>query len=257
MKTGSSGIQSNSGAALLPKHIAIIMDGNGRWANDRNLPRYEGHRTGVERAREAVRTCAEIGIPYLTLYAFSKENWSRPKEEVNFLMKLLSNYLDGEVKELQKNNVRFRMIGRSNELPVEVQKRIRRNTEMTKDNTGLTLSLALSYSSRTEIVDAVRAIATEVAAGRLSCDEINERTVSNCLYTKGVPDPDLLIRTSGELRLSNFMLWQMSYTEIYITEKNWPDFKREDLLQAIEAYKTRERRFGAASDLVAKSETHG
>lgn len=236
------------------KHIAIIMDGNGRWANDRNLPRYEGHRNGVERVREMVKACSELSIPYLSLYAFSTENWSRTKEEVNFLMKLLAVYLDNELKELQKNNVRFRVIGRLHELPVDVQKRIKRNIESTKENTGLTLSLALSYSGRAEIIDAVKQISLDVKSGKLSADEINEKMISDSLYTKGMPDPDLLIRTSGELRISNFMLWQVSYTEIYVVDKYWPDFRKEDLFEAIESYKNRDRRFGKASDLVLKSQ---
>ncbi len=248
----------NRSVVELPKHIAIIMDGNGRWANERHLPRYEGHRNGVERVREVIEACEDLGVKYLTLYAFSKENWSRPKDEVNFLMKLLCHYLDGELKELQKQNIRFRMIGRLNDLPVDVQKRIKRNTEATKDNTGLTFSLALSYSGRAEIVDAIKNITEEVRSGKLNVPEIDEKLVSDFLYTKGIPDPDLLIRTSGELRLSNFMLWQISYAELYITEKYWPDFKKDDLLKAIEAYKTRERRFGNANDpLVSKLVHHG
>lgn len=236
-----------------PRHIAIIMDGNGRWANARGLPRQEGHRHGVERIREITRVCAELGIHYLTLYAFSKENWSRPKDEVNFLMKLLSHFLDAEIKEMSKMNVRFRMIGRLNELPVDVQKKLRRNVDNTKNNTGITLTLALSYSARAEILDAVKAISQEVKASKLSLDEIDERLVSDFLYTKGMPDPDLLIRTSGELRVSNFLLWQISYAEIYITEKFWPDFGKDELIRALEAYKLRERRFGHSRDLVSKS----
>ncbi len=235
----------------IPRHIAIIMDGNGRWANERNLPRTEGHRHGVERIRETIKTCREIGIQYLTLYAFSKENWARPREEVGFLMKLLSRYLDSELKELQKSNIRFHLIGQINELPVEVQKKLKRNMEHTKDNTGLTLTLALSYSSRAEIVDGAKEVARQVKAGRIEVEEIDEKLFSQALYTKGLPDPDLLIRTSGEMRVSNFLLWQISYTELYVTEKYWPDFKRDDLIGAIDVYKSRERRFGRASDLVA------
>ena len=246
-----------SSSSQIPKHIAIIMDGNGRWANERHLPRHEGHRHGVERLREIIESSSEIGIKYLTLYAFSKENWSRPKDEVNFLMKLLSSYLDAELRELQKQNIRFRMIGRLSDLPFDVQKRIKRNIDATKDNTGLTLSLALSYSGRGEIIDAVKAIAEEVSSGKITPSEIDEKLFSNFLYTKGMPDPDLLIRTSGELRVSNFMLWQISYAEIYITEKYWPDFGKEDLLQAIETYKTRERRFGNANDLIATKNSNG
>ncbi|MBI4387863.1 MAG: isoprenyl transferase [Candidatus Omnitrophica bacterium] len=241
----------------LPRHIAIIMDGNGRWANERHLPRHEGHRQGVERSREIMRACADLGIQFLTLYAFSKENWSRAKDEVSFLMKLLSNYLDVELREIHKTNIRFRMIGRLNDLPVDIQKKIRKGFEQTKENTGLTLLLALSYSSREEIVDAVKTIATEVKRGIISSDEINEKMVSDSLSTSGIPDPDLLIRTSGEFRLSNFLLWQLSYTEICILDKYWPDFTRNDLLQAIEIYGNRDRRFGRANELVAKVETHG
>lgn len=231
-----------------PKHVAIIMDGNGRWANQRHLPRTEGHRHGVERIREIIRICSDIKISYLTLYAFSKENWARPKDEVNFLMKLLGYYLDNELKDMQKNKIRFRMIGRLDELPVDIQKRIRRNIENTKDNPGLNLTLALSYSSRSEIVDSVKRISQKVKDGELAIDEIDEKLVSDSLFTGGIPDPDLLIRTSGELRLSNFMLWQMSYTEIYVTDKFWPDFGREEFLKALEAYKIRDRRFGNATD---------
>jgi len=231
-----------------PKHVAIIMDGNGRWANQRHLPRTEGHRHGVERIREVIRACSDLKIPYLTLYAFSKENWSRPKDEVNFLMKLLGYYLDNELKEMQKSKIRFRMIGRLDELPVDIQKRIRRNIESTKDNPGLNLTLALSYSSRSEIIDSVKRIAQKVKEGELSVDEINEKLFSSSLFTGGIPDPDLLIRTSGELRLSNFMLWQVSYTEIYVTEKLWPDFGKEEFFKALEAYKVRDRRFGNATD---------
>ncbi len=231
-----------------PKHVAIIMDGNGRWANQRHLPRTEGHRHGVERIRETIRTCSELKIPHLTLYAFSKENWSRPKDEVNFLMKLLGYYLDNELKEMQKSKIRFRMIGRMEELPVEIQKKIKRNIENTKDNTGLNLTLALSYSSRSEIIDTVKKIAQKIKDGELAIDEVDEKLFSDSLFTGGIPDPDLLIRTSGELRLSNFMLWQSSYTEIYVTEKLWPEFSKEEFLKALEAYKMRERRFGNATD---------
>lgn len=233
----------------MPRHIAIIMDGNGRWANTRNLPRVEGHRHGAERIREILKACRELQIPNLTLYAFSKENWSRAKDEVNFLMNLLGHYLDFELKELQKNNVRFRMIGRLSELPVDIQQKIRRNIEQTKQNTEVTLTLALSYSSRAEIVDAARDLAAQVKSGDLAINDIDERTFAKALYTKDLPDPDLLIRTSGEMRISNFLLWQLSYTELYVTEKYWPDFHREDLIEAIEAYKLRDRRFGRASDV--------
>lgn len=228
----------------LPKHIAIIMDGNGRWALEKGLPRVQGHQAGVDSIRDIVRACGEIGIRYLTLYAFSTENWARPKEEVSFLMGLLSAYLDRELEEIKKNNIRFTPIGRVSDLPAEIQKKINRNVEETRKNTGLRLMLALSYSSRLELVDAVKTIAGKVRSGELALDQITPETVSDHLYTAGVPDPDLLIRTSGEMRISNFLLWQLSYTEIYVTEKLWPDFRRPDLLAAIEAYQKRERRFG-------------
>jgi undecaprenyl diphosphate synthase len=228
----------------LPKHIAIIMDGNGRWALEKNLPRVQGHQAGVDSIRDIVRACGEIGIRYLTLYAFSTENWARPKDEVSFLMGLLSAYLDRELEEIKKNNIRFTPIGRIADLPAEIQKKIARNVEETRENTGMRLMLALSYSSRLELVDAVKAIAGKVRSGELALDQITPETLSDHLYTAGVPDPDLLIRTSGEMRISNFLLWQLSYTEIYVTEKLWPDFRRPDLMVAIKAYQGRERRFG-------------
>jgi len=236
----------------LPRHIAIIMDGNGRWANEKKLPRHEGHRHGVERVREIIKASSELGIQYLTLYAFSTENWSRSKDEVNFLMKLLGFYLDGELKEMLRTNIRFNIIGRIVELPSEVQKKIRRNMEDTKHNTGLTLTLALSYSGRAELVDAIRQLAERVRKGQLDPKDIDESLIQESLYTKGIPDPDLLIRTSGEQRISNFMLWQLSYTELYTTDKNWPDFGRDDLSHAIDVYRSRERRFGRTNNLIVK-----
>lgn len=228
----------------LPRHIAIIMDGNGRWAVEKKLPRVQGHQAGVDSIRDIVRACGEIGIQYLTLYAFSTENWARPKEEVSFLMGLLSSYLDKEFEEIKKNNIRFMPIGRIGDLPAEIQNKINRNVEATRQNTGLRLMLALSYSSRLEIVDAVKKIAAKAKSGDLAVEDISSETISEHLYTAGVPDPDLLIRTSGEMRISNFLLWQLSYTEIYVTEKLWPDFRRPDLAEAIKAYQKRERRFG-------------
>ncbi|PIQ87570.1 MAG: isoprenyl transferase [Candidatus Omnitrophica bacterium CG11_big_fil_rev_8_21_14_0_20_45_26] len=244
--------KENLNQTQLPRHIAIIMDGNGRWANERHLPRHEGHRHGVESVREIIRASSELNIQYLTLYAFSKENWSRSKDEVNFLMKMLGQYLDTELKEMQKSNIRFRMIGRLEELPVDVQKKIKRNIEQTKTNTGLTLTLALSYSGRAELVDAFRKIALEIQMGAITPGEINEKMIQDALYTHQMPDPDLLIRTSGEQRISNFMLWQISYAELYITKKNWPDFHRDDLIEAISNFQHRDRRFGRANDLIAK-----
>ncbi len=230
--------------SALPTHIAIIMDGNGRWAIERGLPRVQGHQAGITSIRETVRAAGEMGIKYLTLYAFSTENWARPKEEVNFLMNLLSSYLDKELAELTKNNVQFRIIGRLSDLPQEIQKKIIRNIKETEKNTGLVLTLALSYSSRLEIVDAIKKITASISRGELKPDDVTPEVVSNYLYTAEIPDPDLLIRTSGELRVSNFLLWQISYAEIYVTEKLWPDFRKEDLIEAIEVYRKRERRFG-------------
>ncbi|MBI4398252.1 MAG: isoprenyl transferase [Candidatus Omnitrophica bacterium] len=230
--------------ALRPRHIAVIMDGNGRWAEQRRLPRIEGHRAGVESIREVLRAAHELEIPYITLYAFSNENWHRPKEEVNFLMRLLSDYLDKEFEELHKNNIRFQAIGRTDMLPEEIQKKIEKNIKATEHNTALTLTVALSYSGRLELVDAVKKISEKVARGQLRTSEITEAVVSEHLYTQGLPDPDLLIRTSGEMRISNFLLWQMSYTEIYVTDVLWPDFRKQHFFEAVEAYQKRERRFG-------------
>ena len=228
----------------VPRHIAIIMDGNGRWAQARGLPRFRGHQKGVERIREIIETANELGIGYLTLYAFSKENWIRPKDEVDFLMDLLSLYLDQELAKLKENQVRFNVIGKLDDLPREIQKKLQRNMEETRSFKKLVLTLALSYSGRVEITEACRKIAQAVQSGGLKAEDISESTIQESLYTHDLPDPDLLIRTSGELRVSNFLLWQISYAEIYVTEKFWPDFGREELLKAVEAYQKRERRFG-------------
>lgn len=228
----------------IPKHVAIIMDGNGRWAQSRGLPRLRGHQQGVERIRDILEAALDFGIGYLTLYAFSKENWVRPKEEVDFLMNLLSLYLDGELPGLKKNQIRFNVIGRREDLPPEVRKKIERNMTETRDFHRLVLTLALSYSGRVEIVEACRKIAEKVKAGALEVNSIDESTVAQSLYSPEIPDPDLLIRTSGELRVSNFLLWQISYAEIYVTEKFWPDFGKEEFRKAIEAYQKRKRRFG-------------
>lgn len=228
----------------IPKHIAIIMDGNGRWANERGLPRAEGHRAGAESVREAVDTCRQIGVDYLTLFAFSSENWNRPQKEVNALMQLLERFLRDKLPELLKQNVRFHTIGQQSMLPEKCLKQINKATEKTKDNTGLNLVLALSYGSREEITDAARAIAQKVAAGELNPADIDSAMFADHLYTAEIPDPDLLIRTSGELRISNFLLWQISYSEIIISPKFWPDFKNADLRAAIEEYSRRHRRFG-------------
>ena len=228
----------------LPKHIAIIMDGNGRWAQKRGLPRVEGHRNGIESVRTVVELCGELHINYLTLYAFSMENWIRPKDEVNMLMKYLAWFLKKETPDLQKNNVRLRAIGRLDLLPQEAQEQLARSIETLKNNTGLTLILALSYSSREEITHTVRNLARQVQAGQLDPEQIDEKLLSNSLYTKEYPDPDILIRTSGEMRISNFLLWQISYAELYVTPTLWPDFKEEDLCNALEEFAKRNRRFG-------------
>ena len=228
----------------LPKHIAIIMDGNGRWAQKRGLPRVEGHRNGIESVRTVVELCGELHINYLTLYAFSMENWIRPKDEVNMLMKYLAWFLKKETPDLQKNNVRLRAIGRLDLLPQEAQEQLALSIETLKNNTGLTLILALSYSSREEITHTVRNLARQVQAGQLDPEQIDEKLLSNSLYTKEYPDPDILIRTSGEMRISNFLLWQISYAELYVTPTLWPDFKEEDLCNALEEFARRNRRFG-------------
>ena len=230
----------------VPQHVAVIMDGNGRWALERGLARINGHQKGVESIREIVRAAREFKVRYLTLYAFSKENWARPKREIDFLMNLLSEYLDSELEEMEQNQVRFNAIGRLEELPAKIQQRIKRNMEQTRNNQELLLTLALSYSSRIEIMDAVKRLCEQVKSGRLGVDDITEDRIAHELYTAGIPDPDLLIRTSGELRISNFLLWQISYTEIYVSYKYWPDFRKEDFRKAIEAFQKRERRFGRA-----------
>jgi undecaprenyl diphosphate synthase len=229
----------------LPVHVAIIMDGNGRWAKARHLPRVEGHRQGAESVRAIVRAAGEVGIKYLTLYAFSVENWSRPKEEVDTLMKYLARYLKNEIGELNRNNVRLEVIGQVYRLPEFVQEQLAKTKAALARNHGLTLVLALSYGGRTEIVDAVRAIAAQVQAGKLDPEEITEQVFAQNLYTRHFPDPDLLIRTSGEMRVSNFLLWQISYAELVVTPTLWPDFRKERLFEAIEEYARRHRRFGS------------
>lgn len=229
----------------IPKHIAIIMDGNGRWAKQRNLPRTFGHKAGVETIREIVKACSEIGVKYLTLYAFSTENWKRPSDEVNALMNLLVEYLRSEVQELHKNNVVVNSIGDISKLPLICQEELRNAYEKTKENTGLVLNLALNYGGRDEIKNAVVKIAQLVKENKLQIEDINEEIISNNLYTANMPDPDLLIRPSGEYRLSNFLLWQVAYTEFWYSNIYWPDFNREHLYKAIYDYQNRDRRFGA------------
>ncbi|HHY86852.1 MAG TPA: isoprenyl transferase [Verrucomicrobia bacterium] len=230
--------------ASLPRHVAIIMDGNGRWARQRHLPRVEGHRTGAESARAVIRAAGELGIKYLTLYAFSAENWNRPKEEVDTLMKYLVQYLKSETPELNRNNVRLEVIGQIYRLPENVQEHLKKAIQTLSRNNGLTLVMALSYGSRIEIVEAVRAIAEKVRQGRLDPPDINEQVITQHLWTRGIPDPDLLIRTSGEMRLSNFLLWQISYTELVVTPTLWPDFRKAQFYDALEEYARRHRRFG-------------
>ncbi len=241
----SVAIQLSAAAkANLPTHIAIIMDGNGRWAKTRYLPRVEGHRNGVESVRAIVRACGELGVKYLTLYAFSVENWNRPKDEVDTLMKYLARFLKNEIGELNRSNVRLDVIGQIYRLPEFVQEQLAKTRAALERNTGLTLVLALSYGARVEIVEAVRSIATKVKQGDIDPAEITEQVISQHLYTRHLPDPDLLIRTSGEMRLSNFLLWQISYTELVVTPTLWPDFRKPHLCEAIEEYARRHRRFG-------------
>ncbi|MCL6560547.1 MAG: isoprenyl transferase [Firmicutes bacterium] len=228
----------------LPRHVAIIMDGNGRWARRRGMPRAFGHRAGVESLRDVVKICSELKIQVLTVYAFSTENWKRPQEEVNILMDLLVEYLNKEIDELCKNGVRINPIGRLADLPAAARSALAMAKERSRDNRGLVLNIALNYGGRTEIVDAVRAIAAKVAAGKLKTEEINEKILADHLYTAGLPDPDLLVRPSGDFRVSNFLLWQLAYTEFWLTPVMWPDFRRIHLLQAFVDFQRRERRFG-------------
>jgi len=230
--------------ASLPQHVAIIMDGNGRWAKQHGLPRVEGHRRGADSAREIIRTAGEFGIKYLTLYAFSAENWNRPKDEVDALMKYLVHYLKTETPELNKNNVRLEVIGQIYRLPENVQEHLRKSIAALSKNNGLTLVMALSYGSRIEIVEAVRAIVEKTKQGRLDPADINEKVISDHLWTRNIPDPDLLIRTSGEMRISNFLLWQISYAELVVTPTLWPDFRKAQFFEALEEYTRRHRRFG-------------
>jgi undecaprenyl diphosphate synthase len=231
--------------ASLPAHVAIIMDGNGRWAKQRHLPRVEGHRNGVESVRAIIRAAGEIGIKYLTLYAFSVENWNRPKDEVDTLMRYLARYLKSEIGELNRNNVRLEAIGQIYRLPEFVQEQLDKTKAALSKNNGLTLVLALSYGGRTEIIEAVRKLAAEAKEGRIEPAEINEKVFAGHLYTRHLPDPDLLIRTSGEMRISNFLLWQISYAEFVVTQTLWPDFRKAQLFEALEEYARRHRRFGA------------
>jgi undecaprenyl diphosphate synthase len=231
-------------AAGLPRHIAIIMDGNGRWARKRLMNRVKGHEKGADTVRTIVRTCRELKIPVLTLYAFSTENWQRPQKEIAALMHILKRFLETEAAEMISNNIRLGVIGQPHRLPDDVRRRLEAVIADTAANDGLLLNLALSYGGRTEIVDMVRHIAANVVAGDLAVDAIDESVVADNLYTAGLPDPDLLIRTSGEMRISNFLLWQLAYSELFVTETLWPDFSREEFLQILDQFQRRERRFG-------------
>lgn len=228
----------------LPRHVAIIMDGNGRWAQKKRQPRLFGHRAGAESVRNIVETCREIGIEYLTLYAFSSENWGRPEQEVTGLMAILKKYLESELPQMQKNDIRLMSIGDRQRLPEVVREALSRSIHLTSGNSKLTLNLALSYGSRDELVRAVKTISSLCVQGAITPEQITDQSISDNLDTCRLPDPDLLIRTGGEARLSNFLLWQLSYAEIYFTETMWPDFRKEAFFQALSEYQSRERRFG-------------
>jgi undecaprenyl diphosphate synthase len=228
-----------------PAHIAIIMDGNGRWAKERGLPRRDGHRAGAESVRECVEACKQLGVKYLTLYAFSSENWNRPPAEITALMALLERFLEQKAEEMMKQDVRLQAIGHLERLPDKTRAKLEAAIARTADNTSLTLVLALSYGSREEITEAARSLVKDASEGRLTADDVTKELFSSRLYTADLPDPDLLIRTSGELRVSNFLLWQISYAEIVIFRKFWPDFKQSDLFDAVREYSGRHRRFGA------------
>jgi undecaprenyl diphosphate synthase len=236
----------------LPRHIAVIMDGNGRWAQQRALPRIAGHQAGVEAVRQTVETCRELGVPVLTLYAFSRENWQRPKWEVKALMGLLSQYLRSEIKKLKQNDISLRAIGNLDQLPDKVRDLLARAGEQTAVCRSMVLNLALSYSGRSEIIRAVRNLVQDVRQGKVEAEGIDEVLFEKYLYTQGLPDPDLLIRTSGEYRLSDFLIYQLAYAEIYVTKTLWPDFRKKDLLAAISEYQNRERRFGLTGEQIRR-----
>lgn len=249
-------MSTNKTAELLintPDHIAIIMDGNGRWAKEKNLPRTAGHREGVNRIREIIKAAADLGVRVLTLFAFSAENWKRPRKEVDMLMRFLMNFLDHEINKLHKNNIRFRVLGKDDPIPGYILSKISLAEEKTKDNTGLILVLALNYGSRQEIVEAAKKFADAVVKGKINLDDLDVEGFSKFLYASDLPDPDLLIRTSGEMRLSNFLLWQLAYSELYFAKKYWPDFKAADLEKAIRVYQKRERRFGGICNVNKKN----
>lgn len=234
----------NLDSTRIPRHIAIIMDGNGRWARQRGLPRVEGHRRGERSVRNIVEFCGELGVEHLTLYTFSAENWRRSQEEVGALMRLIEIVARKEIWELHKKGVRLRVLGRLHELPASLQEELERDVQLTRENTGLNLNLAINYGGRAEIVDAARTLAERVAQGRLQPEDITEELLSRALYNPEMPDPDLLIRTGGEMRLSNYLLWQVAYSEMWMTQTLWPDFGKPELLEAIRSFQSRERRFG-------------
>ena len=242
--SGAATQLSDKALAVLPAHVAIIMDGNGRWAKERSLPRVEGHRRGAESVRSVLRTAARLGVKYLTLYAFSVENWKRPQDEVDTLMKYLARYLKSEQREMNDNNVKLQAIGQTGRLPEFVRDQLETTKASLSQNTGTTLTLALSYGGRTELVEAVRGIAEKARDGEIDPGSISEQTISDHLYTSEMPDPDLLIRTSGEMRVSNFLLWQISYAELVVTDRLWPDFGEPEFCAALEEFAGRNRRFG-------------
>lgn len=244
-------LKENIDLSNLPEHIAVIMDGNGRWAKKKGAARIFGHSNAVDAVDAVTEGCAELGVKYLTLYAFSTENWARPKEEVDALMELLVDTLKKQIKRLHENKIRLRTIGETSNLPIKCQKNLEEAIDATKKNTGLTLTIALSYSGRWELVKAMKKIAADVEKGLVDPSNINESLVSSYMETSYMPDPELLIRTSGEMRVSNFLLWQIAYTEIFITSTLWPDFRKEDLYEAICAYQKRERRFGKVLERTA------
>lgn len=237
-------------SGAIPSHIAIIMDGNGRWARKRGLPRVAGHKKGVDTVREIVEVCAELGVKYLTLYTFSTENWNRPKDEVSTLMRLLLNSLKARLDELNENDIKLTSIGDLSSLPVEVQEQLKKDIEKTKNNKRMTLNLALSYSGRWELINAVKSISRQVLKNELRPENIDEKIISDNLTTRSLPDPELIIRTSGEFRLSNFLLWQIAYSEFVILDVFWPDFTRNHLYNSIKVYQNRERRFGKVSEQI-------
>ncbi len=247
-------IENVKASGNIPEHIAIIMDGNGRWAKNKNLPRAAGHKRGVETVREMVQSCINLGVKYLTLYTFSTENWKRPQKEISMLMRLMVKSLQNETNELNLNNVKITSIGNTESLPKIVQNELEQAKKITENNTQLVLNLAISYSGRWEVIEAIKKIAHDHANGLINLSDIDEQLVSSNLTTAGMPDPDLMIRSGGEHRISNFLIWQIVYSELYVNNILWPDFKCKHLIEAIEDYQKRERRFGLISDQI--SETH-